>query len=354
MTIRDMWAFDNGPVGVDVSGGITYTTGSGSAVGNTLGTPGCVYRTGNGTGSTTSVTSDGFLTQNQGTSANGFVNPITVMMSEVQNWSTATQFWLGFRTKTSKAFSGSSPVVWTASAINQAGAIFLLNETQLAGVVNVEQYVEVFIDAVAQTYQVYVDGVLKNSGAFSGANVITSSSLLWWGGTSVGTANSGLNRGFRDFYFLDVSADGIDAGRLGALRSSLAPIASVSGSEYTLNSAATLQAGVTTALQNPPTATPSVTSPADKQALAVQLGTVSGTKVFAVQGQASLGLGSANTTVAASLVQTGQTPAALGTFPALAASMQYNRRFGIARQAPDGGAWTAAKLAATQYLLTPQ
>jgi hypothetical protein len=340
MAIHDLWSYDNAPVGTNLTGGTTNVPGQYAMQ---TGLPGGIYNTGASTASS-SVTSDGFLTHTTGTSQ--YHNALSVPVVGLFNFSSVTQFWFGFRTKSTLLPTILNvPIVSYGTAFATA-TTYLLTEAQLASLVNQEYYVEVFINVTAGTFQTYVNGALVNSGSVAFA----STGFLNFGALgSPGAAGSNVTRGYRDFYFLDV--DGTDTTRLGPIRSSRATLSNISGTEWTLNSSADLPTAITTALQNPPVSTPSANSPADSQPLTASLSTSVTLPILAVQPQLTYVGDAAQNSIDVSLVQASQT-LDVGALALLTNTTQYNQRWPVQRKAPDGGAWTPAKVNATQAKLT--
>lgn len=132
----------------------------------------------------------------------------------------ATQGWFGFRTYASSAAMAACPVagfLTTISAFgtNGSGITPVLTEAQLARPgygVAASQYVEVFVDMSALTYQSYVNGIQTASGTLpAGCQYVV------MGGSYYTNAVGGI-QAFRDFYFLDVDATKPN-GRLGPITS---------------------------------------------------------------------------------------------------------------------------------------
>lgn len=341
MAIHDLWSYDNAPVGTNLTGGTTNVPGQYAMQ---TGLPGVVYNTGASTASS-SVTSDGFLTHTTGTSQ--YHNALSVPVVGLFNFGSVTQFWFGFRTKSTLLPTILSVPIVSYGTTFASATTYLLTEAQLASLVNQEYYVEVFINVTAGTFQTYVNGAMVNSGSVAFA----STGFLNFGALgSPGAAGSNVTRGYRDFYFLDV--DGTDTTRLGPIRSSRATLSNISGTEWTLNSSADLPTAMTTALQNPPVSTPSANSPPDAQPLTSTLNTAlaASTPLLAVQPQLTYVGDNAQNSLDVALIQASQTLDA-GALVLLSGVTQYNQRWPIQRKAPDGGVWTPTKVNATQAKL---
>lgn len=352
MAIHDLWSFDNAPVGTSLLGGTTNVT---SVSNNTnlysyyTGNPGMIYTAYSGVD--VSVSADGFLTMTR--SSSGLSNVLYALFSQVMNWTSSTKFMMGFRTKSSVAVTAASTgKVLCSITSGFAGALgqIFVNESDLVAAANTELYVELFFDSVALTYSLYINGLLIRTTALSTANF--NSALYWQWDTGSTAAVTASTRGYRDFYFLDV--DSTDTIRLGPIRSSKATLSNISGSEWVLNSATDLPTALNTALQNPPITTPSASSPADNQALSMNLGTAvaAGINILALQPQMTLITDGLNNTLDLAIKQSINTiDAGPQTLPA--ATTTYNQRMAIQRVAPDGGTWSVSKVNATSVVLTP-
>lgn len=351
MAIHDLWSFDNAPQSSsDISAGTSLTYPNPGTYNQYTGLPGVLYKNTGGQGT---ITSDGFL--NLISSASW--NPgLVIKASDVQDWSVATQYWIGFRTKIVSTQSTSTTALFrVASTLAQAAYTTILAESDMttagAATIGTEYYVEIFIDRTALTYQAYINGKFYASGAL-GASA-AAGCFYFWGGLNSASATANATRSFRDFYFLDV--DSVDKGRLGPIRSNPAALASAAGSEWALNgSPSSLLVALNTALQSPPTTTPSASSPADNQAISAALSTAiaTGTPIIAVQPQLTIG-GDANLNVLDVGFSQASNVLDAGRLVLPVSSTTYNQRWPIVRSAPDGGVWTPAKVNATNAILTP-
>jgi hypothetical protein len=357
MPLHDTWHFENSPVGTNLVLAAYGSAYSGNTIYNQY--------TGN-TGqpvfansiNTMAVTADGFFT-NTANSA-GWAGAIYVPLNVVQDWSVATQYWFGFRTKITVA-GVTGVFLVQPNNVGYAAYTTMLNEAQMAtagfNTVGVEHYIEVFMDRVALTYQIYVDGVPVWNGALSGSNLASGNGLMSFGPIGSGqTAGSG--RGYRDFYFLDVDATKTPT-RLGPIRAKAATITAVSGSEWVANGAADVPTALGTLLQNPPLMTPNAGSPADKQPLVLTLSTTASdaqVKILGVQPVASLYPNNqAGTTVAAGFQDTiGNPLVPAGSFVSAGAINQFNQKLPMVTTGPNGQPWTAAEINKSQFVLTPQ
>lgn len=236
MAIHDMWTFDHAPQGsTDVStgsGSPVYATNTGTYFQYT-GNPGYVYA--NGIAGAAQLTSDGYLTMNSSSSANP---GMAIKANEVQDWSVATQYWVGFRTKTSKQNVATANLFAMSDTIGMANPTAMVQESDMtaasANTLNTEYQVEIFIDRVNRTFQVWVAGVNVRNGVIAAASIVANGNgFYWFGPWNSGTAPGSATRAFRDFYWLDV--DGVDTTRLGSVRSSLAPLSALNAPNYTLN-----------------------------------------------------------------------------------------------------------------------
>ncbi|BDD79830.1 hypothetical protein [Burkholderia phage FLC9] len=306
-----------------------------------------------GTSNTFTVAADGFLMNNAGSTGNagGIFVPTTL----VQDWSVATQYWLGFRTKLLSNTGSSCHLVVATNNTSFSSWVTLLDESHLiaAGLqqIGYEVFIEIFLDRTAMTFQTYGNGLLINSGTVN-TNTFSLSSLLMFGQFVTGAANA--SRGYRDFYFLDVDAS--TPGRLGPIRARAATNTAVSGSEWTPNGAADIATALGTALQNPPLSTPNAQSPADNQPLTISLGTTvsdSGQKILAVQPTLSYAGANGNVAKMNAVIQdASNNNQALGQF-VNGGGLLINQKLPSQTKAPDGTAWTAAKINQAKYVLTP-
>jgi hypothetical protein len=352
MAIHDLWSFDNAPVGVNLAQSSTSNlTGNNTSTNPYYyytGNPGMVYPI-NG-GSTVSVTSDGFLTFQRG--SGGVSNPMLVMASQVQNWTTSNKFWLGFRTKANYATTSASTAAIFGTQASFAGNYTkLITDGDLGAAVaaNTEVYVELLIDATTGMYAVYANGNFVRSATYSN---LTSASEYSFDVTNTGGAPANSTRGYRDFYWLDV--DSVDTARLGPIRSSPMTLANMNAADWTANGAASVAAALSAVLENPPVTTVSASQPSDNQVLSALLstGVAAGTSLIAVQPQASL-LGDANNNTLDMILAQATNYIDTGNVKFPVSANVFNQRWGIQRLAPDGGVWTPAKVNATTLKLTP-
>lgn len=278
--------------------------------------------------------------------------------------------WVGFRFKmggTQQINSSSVNIAWTSGSSNGTGPLTFLNSAQLASwgcVIGKEYYFELqFVKgASAYTVNVWMDGVLKSSNITSVTNNSVASSYLWIGAASTATATTLAQWSYRDIYFLDEDGLGnFDSTRLGPIRTTAAPISAVTAPNYTVSDPNNTgltdpKAILSRPMDNPPVPTPNLTNAATLDPLTISFnasGIVAGSKILAVKYQnAILNQQSGNGVMNAAAVQ-GQnsTPLTQETFTD--ATMRYSRVLGILKTAPDGTAWTPAKIAATQLVLTP-
>lgn len=233
MAIHEVWSYDHvPPLGVDISTGTSLSAYSEAGTYNQqTGLLGMLYKNTSGTGI---IGVDGFLTL---TTASGSNPALLVQAKEVQDWSVATQYWLGFRTKTSLQNGAACNIFALSDSLTDTNFQALLQETDMtaasAAVLNTEYYVEIFIDRTNLVYQVWVNGVrIKNGSLTAAALPVNGNGYYWFGAyNSLSGVTNGATRSFRDFYFLDV--DATTPSRLGSTRSSAQTISSATGSNYT-------------------------------------------------------------------------------------------------------------------------
>lgn len=356
MAIHDMWHFENAPQGVNLCIA-QYTTAY---------TPNTIYTQDTGNvgqpqwyntnANTFTVSSDGFLMINSNSS--GQQGGLLVPISAVQDLSVATQYWIGFRTKMTVANSSTAPLLFGITS-NTSWSTYttMLNENIMinAGLtaVGAEHYVEVFLDRIALTFQVYVDGILVNSGTTTAA-LYVGASFFWWGGISTGTAS--YARGYRDFYFLDV--DATYTKRLGPIRAKAATLTAVTNTDWTVNGAADILTALNTAIGSGAT-TPNAQSAADKQPLTLSLSTTvtdAGNKILGVTPGLSFTAANGTPVSIAAGFKDGSNPlVAAGTFSQSNSGIPlYNQKLPLVLNGPNGQPWTAAEINQAQYVLTPQ
>lgn len=351
MAIHDLWSFDNAPQSsTDISQGTTLSYPNQGTYFQYTNLPGVLYKN---TGGTATITSDGFLNL---ISSSAWNPTLVVKAADVQDWSVATQYWIGFRTKTSQQSAAAGPVFRMANTLAQGTYNTLLAESDMtaagAAALNTEYYVEIFIDRVNLIYQVWINGVQYTQGAITAGSIVAAGAgFYFWGAFNTASAIAGANRSFRDFYFLDL--DSTDKLRFGPIRSSKASLSNVSGSEWVLNSAADLPTALNTVLQSPPVTTPSASAPTDLQPITALLGTSlnANSSIIAVQPQISLIGDSTSNFLDLALTQASQS-LDLGKLALPVSANQFNQRWSLQRKAPDGGAWTPSKISATQVVLT--
>lgn len=343
-----LFSADNIPQGLNLMVSQAYTPG---IFAQYSGWPGICWQY---SGDSAKATSDGYLTF-QASNANALGGWMS-KVSDIRGAS-ATQSWLGFRYKNTVTFM-TGPLVFVSATTSGTTQTVLLTMAQVRtagfGALNEEDYIEVFLDSTNQVYQVWINGVKVLSGSFAANSYpATGAGYVWVACASAGLGAAGAY-GIRDVYWMDI--DSVDTARLGPIHSVPATIV-VTGSEYVVTGAASLQAAVTTALQNPPTATPNALSPADKQPLTATLSTSLGSTIpiLAIQGQISAG-GTASAPGGVDMSLTDGTHTTdLGVVSLPDATMLYNRYApNIARTAPDGSAWTVAKVNTMSLLATPQ
>ena len=358
MALHDLWHFENAPVGLNLSVAAYQTTYNPNTIYNQYtGLPGqpMTY----GTSNTFYVTADGYLAMNGGSTGN--VGALFVPPTSVQDWTNATQYWMGFRTKLIAGTPGAScHIVIFSSNTSYSSWSTMLDESHLAaagfsntttGQVNGEVYIELFMDRLAMTFQAYANGILVNSGTMN-TTVYSLTSFFSIGGSAGGSAN--FTRGFKDFYFLDV--DATTPGRLGPIRAKASTTAAANGSEWVVNGASDLVTALNTPNQNPPVITPYVQAPVDNQSLALTMATSvsdSGNKILAVQPELSFQSSTSGPAkIAAAFKDASNNVANLGQF-ANGGGLQLNQRLPFQLKAPDGSAWSAAKINQSQFVLTP-
>jgi hypothetical protein len=258
-----------------------------------------------------------------------------------------TKAYIGFRTWSSVIPAPGTSSVFGVASSATAVPTALVNETQLARVVNVTQYVEVMLDIANNQYSAWVDG-LK---IVDKAALVAGFTYLVFGSNAV-TTNS-CNFSFQDFYFVDADAT-LPNTRLGPIQSALATIAAVSAPNYTSSDAKTPLADFTTAYSAAPAATPNITNAATNDPVTVN---------FTSQAPAGAGMIAVQYKMAASVTATAQMSAQLKqasttknlpTYTFSDLTMDFGRDLsGVQTTDPSGNAWSDAGLAATALIVQP-
>lgn len=372
MAIRQMWSFDYLPAGLDLSlaNAIPFYTNIDPAT--ALQFPGASSAANLGA----NITTDGWLSLTNyklGTTTYSNLSPaLTATKANLLPAATGNAY-VGFRTRipTGNAQPGApGPVMFMSVGANGATTLIPITETNMtawgANVVGKEYYVEILFlrsgTVASQSYTVWIDGVLKATvpGGFPVA--WSGFVFLWFGRYNLGSDNGAAPnaRDYRDIYFVEDTGDSLPTStRLGPMRSSFSPIASVTAPNYTLAAGST---GVVTPiaslnfpLQNPPAATPLLTNAASLDPMTMTPGAAipTGANILAVQPVAGIGSpGSGVGKLLASLNQTGGNQA-LATSTFTDANMRYAQSLGILPLDASGAVWTQAKINAASLVLTP-
>jgi len=206
MALQDVWTYDHAPqsASADISQGTSLTSYSPAGTTYNLYTdlPGMLYKNTGGSGF---INPDGFLYL---VSSSSWNPALLVKASDVQDWTNATKYWIGFRTKAVTARSTDSSQLFNiSSSLNQASWTPILTEGDMTsngfGTLNTEYYVEVMIDRQNLLFEVWINGAKIKSGALTGASVITGGgSYYFWGSMNSASATANAARCFKDFYFL--------------------------------------------------------------------------------------------------------------------------------------------------------
>ena len=282
----------------------------------------------------------------------GVYNPtLAVPYQNISDFTTRRSF-VGFRVQTNNNTS-IMPVLRLSNTANTFQTI--LNNTQLA--LNTSQYVEVMFDRLNAQIVVWIDGVQQPPVFFDFSAFVSADSKasLVWGGGSTTTWILQM----RDVYFIDDTQDNTQCNRLGPVDVRQAPLASAAAPNWTSSDSGTpfsdlsTTLGVTTASQT----TPYLNEPPSMDPVTVQFantGLVASEPILGVRADFTAQR-SAGYLFAPQITAKFNSQTANGkqiTFPS-GAQMYYNQNGYLAEKAPDGTAWTAASLAATQVILTP-
>jgi len=250
MAIHDMWSYDHAPqLGTDISSGTTLSAYSETGTYNLqTGLPGMLYKNTNATGV---IGSDGFLKL---TTVSGSNSALLIQAKEVQDWSVATKYWLGFRTKTTSQNGAACNVFSISDSLADTNFQAFIQESDMtsagANTANVEYYVEVMIDRTNLLYEVWINSVKVKNGSIAVAALPSSGNGYYWYGAynSLSGVTNGSTRCFRDFYFLDV--DVTTPSRLGSIKSSLQSVASAAAPNWVGETGTLLGTAVITAAQS--------------------------------------------------------------------------------------------------------
>lgn len=264
---------------------------------------------------------------------------------------------IGYRIRTAAAYSGSHSICHLAaeSSPNDVSCYLFLAGTAgapwLTGTLT-EYYVEHTYDFVTGVTSTLVNGVAQAnytgpvmSAGTKAAFVAGTGCLTFRLGTSVGG-----RYGIRDLYILDdVAGDGM-TGPIGAQRIYPVQLDVASGAGWIAAGGGTIM----DTLNAPFPSANAVLSPSDKTPLDTSLkhSIPAGSRINAVQlAVTGVSMGDASSTSKIEITQGGTTlPAKFVNSPTAAAAVT---PVGLFQKAPDGTAWSLAKLDATAVKLTP-
>lgn len=353
MALQDSWTYDHAPQSTtDISQGTTLSAYSETGTYNQYsGLPGMLFKNTGGTGY---INTDGFVYLVSSASWNP---ALLVRANEVQDWTNATKYWIGFRTKLVTAQNAANSQMFNISSnLAQTNFTTMILESDMtaagAATIGTEYYVEVMVDRQNLLYEVWIAGVKAKSGALTAASVTANGAgYYFWGAMNSASAVANATRAYRDFYFLNV--DATTPNRIGSVRSAPQSLASVTAPNYTVTSGSSLTPlqVLSAAYPAPPVATPNLTSAATNDTLTAGLTGAASKPILAMDFR--MGASCTQTgQVASQLVQNSNT-LNLPSYAFADTSIGYGRRLGFSTKAPDGGVWTPAKISATQVLLTP-
>lgn len=269
----------------------------------------------------------------------------------------ATKFTIGMRVRSFSAFSGNYDVV--GLTVGGSGSMILLTYTELAaarpaGSV-VELYLELVLDTVAKTRELWVNGVLKSTTAWTPNATILSgitNNTLEFYVTQTIWVGPVVTNWYKDIYVTDdiVSADDALVGRLGPQRMLPIYVDQATGPWVGDDGATDLKA----TLNAVPPASAQVVSPTTKEALTLSLNcsVPDGHKINSINLNLSgKSVGDVPTKTRVELTQGGVTLAPVNiTTPR---ALTYGQKIASLTLAPDGGPWTAAKIDQTTIVLRP-
>lgn len=309
----------------------------------------------NGTGGIVSL--DGWLAYGITSSWFGSANCYTYLPLGLST--NATKFTIGMRIRSFTTYAGNYDVV--GITVGGSGSMVLLTFAELAavrpaGAVS-EMYIELVMDTLAKTRELWVNGVLKSTTAWvpnatilqgitgtNGTLEFYMTQTLWVGPV--------MTHWYKDIYVTDdiVTADDALVGRLGPQRMLPIYLDQATGPWVGDDGATDLKA----TLNATPPASAQVVSPTSKETLNLSLNcsVPDGYKVNNVSlNLAGKSLGDIPTKTRVEVSQGGVTltPVDIVT----PRTVTYGQKIVSANLAPDGGPWTAAKIDQTTIVLRP-
>lgn len=250
----------------------------------------------------------------------------------------------------------------TAGGSGGSGTVlFLLNEIPSASNFNPGHYIEIAINPVTGVVRRWINGIQIGSITLAAAVLTAFKAGTAWMGLGFQAPLTYATDAYEqhsywwDMYFKDEEIGSETAGRMGPITVAPITLADVVAPDWTPSSGQTLLSALNTGIVSSATqATPLVTSGAAGTALEATLQTSiqAADVVLAVD----LSLIAKNTTAAAGSVDAEIECNGVSSVPRrtlLATSMTHNVRIGAFEKAPDGTAWTKAKIQQTTVKISP-
>lgn len=351
MAVKAQWSFDHLPNGLGISTSSITALGIAGAVFNYGTDPGgsAVNRASISNGSLSFAT----LYSSYYAGGQQLGTWMTLPLSSVQDTTTPHSV-IGFRVTIPTTFMGYMAWLTTGSTV-----LPLVNPTDSAlGMTNSAStyYVEVVFDRPNNQFFTYVNNKLKKTTYYDPTTLNSTTTL------SIGTQGSGgqgnLGSGgyvYRDFLFIDDTQDNTPCVRQGPGTARPMTLLTASAPNWTSSDGNTPLADLTTPIATNLAVTPNITSPAAQTPIQATFQTSAdpSLKVVAASVLVSSSNPSANNgNLNGSWSLNGQSaPAGKVNYPD--ATMQWSKPVGLNSLAPDGSAWTIAKLLAATFSATP-
>lgn len=351
MAVKAQWSFDHLPNGLGIGTSSIVALGIAGATFNYGTDPGgsAVNRASisNGSLSFASLYSSYYVGgQNLGTW-------MTLPLNAVQDLSTPHSV-IGFRVTIPTIYLGNMAWLTTGST-----NLVLVNPTDAAlGMTNTAStyYVEIVFDRPNNQFFTYVNNKLKKT-TFYDPTTLNSTTTL-----SIGTNGAGGNGSmggggyvYRDFLFIDDTQDNTPCVRQGPGTARPMTLLTASASGWTSSDSSTPLADLTTPIATNLAVTPNITSPVSQTPIQATFQTAAdpNLKVVAASVVVSSSNPSANNgNLNGAWSLNGQTVQA-GKVNYPDNTMQWSKPVGLNSLAPDGSAWTIAKLLAATFSATP-
>lgn len=294
--------------------------------------------------------------------SNGFTDLGSIRSLVSRIWdSTKARSYVGFRFKVTQATSNPSALTGILGYLQGSTFTPLVAWADFSWVLGQVYYIEVMIDRTVNTRTVWVDGAqVVNATTIATTSYAGTDSLAWGIPNSYvvgGGANYPYQFWYKDIYVKDDVIGTGATGRLGPLIAKPISAATATGSSW-VPSTGTIASALNTAINTSTPSTPNVAMATDGTPLSLTLQSTVDPSAL-VQGVLLLSAGSkaagTSTTLRATLQdQATPTPNQQALSPMVfpSVSFGYGKSLGFLPNALDGGAWTAAKIAALTATLT--